>query len=312
MTVQLCLRLTRFLLLWIAGCSVALADGVALLSSERAAGFLAVSDAIQADLLRGPNAAESTIAYVTDGNALEALLSKSPRVVVTLGSGALRSVLASDIRLPVVATLIPRVAFEKLLREPGRKSSGPVHGLFLDQPFQRQLELLHLIQPEARRIGVLWGPDSLGQRQLMQAALASRGMTENPGIVGPAVTLGEATRQALDDADVLLAVADPTVFNSATVSNILMASYRSKLGVLAFSPAYVKAGALAAIFTTPAQIGIHAAETVRVILRGGSVPGQQYPNDFTVSVNEHVARSLGLSLDEAALTERLKRMERKQ
>ena len=109
----------------------------------------------------------------------------------------------------------------------------------------------------------------------------------------------------------MLAVADPAVFNSATVSNVLLASYRAKLGVYGFSPSYVKAGALVAVYSTPAQIGVHTADTVRALLRGSAVPALQYPADFTVSVNEHVARSLGLSLNETVLTERLKRTERK-
>jgi ABC-type uncharacterized transport system substrate-binding protein len=207
--------------------------------------------------------------------------------------------------------LIPRATFEKVMREPGRKATGSVYAVFLDQPFGRQLELIHLVQPEVRRVGVLWGPDSVAQRPLLQAALASRGWSESAGIVGPNMTLGEATKHALDDADALLAVADPAVFNSATVSNVLMSSYRAKLGVFAFSPAYVKAGAVAALYSTPAQIGTQAADVVRALLRGGSVASLQYPTDFSVSVNEHVARSLGVSMDEAILLDRLKRMERK-
>ena len=128
---------------------------------------------------------------------------------------------------------------------------------------------------------------------------------------GGGASLGEATKRALEGSDALLAVADPAVFNSATVSNVLLASYRAKLGVYGFSPSYVKAGALVGVYSTPAQIGAHTADTVRSLLRGAAVPSGQYPAEFTVSVNEHVARSLGLSLDEASLTERLKRMERK-
>lgn len=286
-------------------------QSVAILNSERASSYLLVSDAIQSDLLRTSTINHIPVAYATDGDAMEVLLSKSPKVAITLGAAALRTLLASDTRLPIVAALIPRATFDKVMREPGRKSTGAVHGIFLDQPFGRQLDLMHMVQPEVRRVGVLWGPDSIGQRPLLQAALAARGWTESAGVVGPSMTLGEATKRALDDADALLAVADPAVFNSTTVSNVLMASYRSKLGVFAFSPAYVKAGALAALYSTPTQIGVQAADTTRALLRGGSAGSLQYPVDFAVSVNEHVARSLGVSIDEATLLERLKRMERK-
>lgn len=284
---------------------------VAVVHSEHGSGYSAVSDAIQSDLLRSATVGSLVVGYASDGASVEFVLGKSPKVIISLGVVALRALLASDTRVPIVAALIPRATYEKVMREPGRKSTGPVYGIFLDQPFGRQLDLLHLVQPEAHRVGVLWGAESVLQRHLLQAALAARGWSESAGVVGPNVTLGEATQRALADADALLAVADPAVFNSTTVSNVLMASYRAKLGVFAFSPAYVKAGAVAALYSTPVQIGTQAADAVRVLLRGGSVAPVQYPTDFSVSVNEHVARSLGVSIDETTLLERLKRMERK-
>ena len=49
----------------------------------------------------------------------------------------------------------------------------------------------------------------------------------------------------------------------------------------------------------------------RSVLQGRGLPAQpQYPQDFNVSVNEQVARSLGLKLDANALNERLRLMER--
>lgn len=300
-----------FIALWLTGATWTWAQSVGILSSERGVSYAAVSDAIQADLQRTASAYAVVAAYATDGDAMEVLLSRSPKVIITLGAAALRTLLASDTRLPIVAALIPRATFDRVMREPGRKSAGPVHGIFLDQPFGRQLDLIHMLQPDVRRLGVLWGPDSVGQRHLLQAALAARGWSESAGMVSANITLGEATKHALEGADALLAVADPVVFNSTTVSNVLMASYRAKLGVFAFSPAYVKAGALAALYCTPAQIGAQAADTARVLVRGGSVVPLQYPVDYSVSVNEHVARSLGVSIDETTLLERLKRMERK-
>lgn len=308
---RLCGSFILLIALWLGGACGAWGQSVAILGSERAPSYVQVSDAIQTELQRSATATGIPVAYATDGDAMEVLLSKSPKVVVSLGAAALRTLLASDTRLPIVAALIPRATFEKVLREPGRKSLGPVYGIFLDQPFGRQLELIHLVQPDVRRVGVLWGPDSVGQRHLLQAALAARSWTESAGVVGPTMPLGEATRQALEGADALLAVADPLVFNSTTVSNVMMASYRTKLGVFAFSPAYVKAGALVALYSTPMQIGTQAAETARVLLRGGTVALLQYPADFNISVNEHVARSLGVSVDETGLLERLKRTERK-
>ena len=41
------------------------------------------------------------------------------------------------------------------------------------------------------------------------------------------------------------------------------------------------------------------------------MPVSQYPLEFSVVINDYVARSLGLTLDEGVLGERLRRMEKR-
>ena len=45
-------------------------------------------------------------------------------------------------------------------------------------------------------------------------------------------------------------------------------------------------------------------------LQSNSLPGNQYPADFTLTGNDYVARSLGISLDTKTLSERLRRLEK--
>ncbi len=79
---------------------------------------------------------------------------------------------------------------------------------------------------------------------------------------------------------------------------------------MAFSPAYVRAGALLALHVTPTQIGLQAATMTRSVLQGKALSATPvYSQDFSVAVNEHVARSLGLTLDAVALRERLRSRE---
>lgn len=197
------------------------------------------------------------------------------------------------------------------MSEANRKAPGNVAALYLDQPFARQLDLLHLALPLVRRVGVLWGPESVTQQPLLMAALQGRGLelsegqyTEGQPLIGP-------LRAAMANTGVLLAVADASVYNPASVSNILLTSYRDKVPVLAFSPAYVKAGALLSVHTTAMQAGQRIAAMVGQYLQTGNLPASHYPPDFSVSVNAYVARSLGLSLDAEALSERLHKLEKR-
>jgi putative ABC transport system substrate-binding protein len=285
---------------------------VVVVASERSASYVAASDALSAELGRlGP--ARTTVANwnVAEVASPEPGALADTKVIVALGTLALKAVLAQDPKVPVVAALIPRSGVERILKELGHKPTAPVVAVYLDQPFSRQVELIRLALPEARRVGVLWGPESALQRPALAAALQARALQEVGGAVVAGEPLHGALKSVLEETDVLLAVADATVFNSSTVSNLLVATYRARIPVLAFSPAYVKAGAMLALYSTPAQIGAQAATMVRLVLQGGATAVSQYPADFSVVVNEHVARSLGLGLDAGLLQGQLRQLEKR-
>lgn len=299
--------------LWWTLCWVGAANAatVVIVASERSAGYTDAAGALVSELERG-GMARADIAFLSgpESASVAVAVEAAPRLFVTLGADALKQVLTRDVRVPVLAALIPRSSVERVRKESGNKAAT-VTALYLDQPFGRQLDLLGLALPAAKRIGVLWGTESVQQQPMLLPALNARGLSLVSGSVALNGSLFGGLKAVLDDADVLLAIADPQVFNSATISSILLTTYRARTPVLAFSPAYVKAGALLSLHTTPAQVGLQAATMVRSLLQGGALPPPQYPTDFSVGVNEHVARSLGLTLDAATLTDSLRRLEKR-
>jgi hypothetical protein len=230
------------------------------------------------------------------------------RFWIGLGVDACAQLMARPPPAPVLCALIPRASFERLLRTQGRKASGQLSALVLDQPLARQLALIGLALPQARRVGVLWGPDSSSRAASLRTLAVGRGMSlveasdAGEGMYAPLMQVLES--------DVLLAMADPAVYNSQSVQNILLASIRARVPMVGFSPAYVRSGALLAIYTAPAQVGEQLAGLLAAALRTHAWPASPVdPEDFELAVNERVAQSLGLSLAPAALRLGLKRLE---
>lgn len=281
---------------------------VTVVSSERTAGYVEALDVLVAELAR-LNLPVSDVDLPTGGSLAAVLVQQKPKLIVTLGTEALRQVLAQESRIPVLAALIPRTSFERVAR--ASVSKAPIAALYLDQSMARQLDLVHLAFPTAQRVGVLFGGESIAQRMAISAAAAARSLVLVNGVVSPAHTVANALSDALDGSDILLAVPDPQVFNPNTVANVLMSTYRARVPVVAFSPAYVRSGAALSLHTLPSQVGAQAAVLVRQFLQSGVLPASQYPLDFSISVNERVARSMGLDLDARDLTELLRRLERK-
>lgn len=243
-----------------------------------------------------------------------------PTLIVTVGTAAfdtthrwLSERYAIWGHVPVVASLLPRSAYDARIEEAGR-STRAMSAVVLDQPIGRQMALIKRALPTWSRVGVLLGPQTRPQLPQLDRQARQRELRLVPS---PAVDSLEqvypALREVLQSADVLLALPDAVLYNSSSLQNILLASYRARVPLVAFSPVHVKAGALMAVHTTPAQVARHTAGVVRGWLAGRGLPPVQVPREFDVVVNSHVANSLGLRIDEATqIAEDLRREEVRQ
>jgi len=281
------------------------ADAVAFVLSERGGAYAQVSETMRREL----NAA----AEVTERLAgeIETLPRIAWRAVVAIGTDACRSLAQSSVSAPVsVCVLLPRVAFDRIA-DGARARGKTLSAVLLDQPLARQMTLIRLALPERRRIAVLLGPETDALGTSLAASAAAQGLRVSLGRIESPDELAGTLQRILVDADALLAIPDSVVFNSHTIQNILRTAFKNRVPLVAFSPAYVRAGALIAVYSTPQQIGRQAGRSLRAALAGRELPSQQHPQEFEVGVNPQVARSLGIDFDdEATLAERLSKMER--
>jgi hypothetical protein len=229
-----------------------------------------------------------------------------PKLVVAVGHGAFASVVAyykgQPNAPPIVATLLPRRAFERELQSAG--SSLKATAVLLDQPPARQAALIQTAFPRAKQVGLLIGADSHSQVGAVSAALSAAGLTLSIGDVRKEGLL-PALQDVLESSDVVLGIADPSVYSGETIASILTAGYRRRVPLVAFSPAYVKAGALLGLYTSPTQVGKATAAIVQAGLRGAPLPPPRSASDFSIEVNAAVARSMGFALNAEELRKHL-------
>jgi putative ABC transport system substrate-binding protein len=227
-------------------------------------------------------------------------------LIVAVGVRATQEMVALNLTIPILATLIPRSTFEKISRQRDYRQFSAV---YLDQPLERQMELIRQTLPDRTRVGVALGPESRDTVELLQFAAKEAKFGLVVEKIGSAEELLPALQRLLADSDVLLALPDPLVFNRGTVQSLLLTTYRYQYPVIGFSKAYVRAGALAAVYTTPEQTGRQAGEMLQCVLHGEAwvLPPPEYPKYFSVSFNYMVARSLAINVcDEMALSRKLK------
>lgn len=227
-------------------------------------------------------------------------------ILVAVGGRAMDALAQAD--QPTLSILVPRQSFDSA-RARAKPDSRALSAIYLDQPLARQMRLIKQMLPGRSRVGVLLGPNSLQRAKALQQAARDVQLGVGTELVAHQEEIIPALKRLMVDAQVLLALPDPSIFNRSTAQSILLTSYRAQIPLIAYSKAYVQAGALAAVFSTPRQIGQQAAEILLRASQGKqlALPEPQYPKYFSISVNYQVGRSLGLQLeDEATLLERVK------
>lgn len=283
-------------------------ETVTLVLSERGGIYSEFSDAFNNQLSQG-DARRSVRLVLADGAQVDAAELANSSLVIAVGAVAARAVARVAGTAPVLCVLVPRAAFERIA-EAVKRPRAAFSALYLDQPLARQLALIRLALPGKHRLGVLAGPDAKGQLGRLRNVATHSGFELLHENADDENSIVPALNRLLPQVEVLLAVPDSVVYNRNTARSVLLTTYRHQRPVIAFSQAYVTAGALAAVFSTPSQIARQAAEVVRALPANAALPAPKFPSYFSVAVNRYVARSLALEVaDEAALYEELLRVD---
>lgn len=288
--------LLGFLAFW-HGAACAAPVNVAVVLSDESAPYQEAARSLSATLRQ--SGSRATVSLVSLADLAPGAGREAPGLVVAVGARAAQDAVSKNLNMPVLAILLPRQSFEKITRS---KNTGPLSAIYLDQPLSRQMKLIRTVFPQRGKIGVLLGPDTHESLKAVQAASRDAGLTLAAEKITTADELLPGLQRVLADSEVLLALPDSLVYNKGTVQSLLLMTYRFQNPMVGFSLAYVRAGALVAVYTTPEQAGRQAGEMLARALESGSLalPAPSYPKYFAVSVNYQVARSLGMSVGEEA------------
>ena len=163
------------------------------------------------------------------------------------------------------------------------------------------------ILPNAKNIGMFSGESSQQYGELLKEAAEKNGLNMQIEHLNQKADLIPKLKNILETSDALMAIPDPTIYTRETVQPILLTSYRYKKPVFGYSQAYVKAGALAAVFSNSQHLAKQAAEiAIQSQSTAGILPLPQAPKYFSVVVNSQVARLLNIPvMDENALYKKM-------
>jgi len=229
---------------------------------------------------------------------------------LTLALGNKATLLLSQHRQsrPVLFSLVPSTTYQRIMTVTKNCPDNLCSAIYIDQPLKRTLQLVRLAFPQLRTAGFLNSQDSKVNINQLKSIAATQDIKIEHQHVTDIDNLVFNLRDILKKSDALLSLPDPGIYSRHTVQNILLTAYHYRKPVIGYSRAFVRAGALFAVYSTPSQLAQQAAETVAQFFASGKgkLPPPQYPRYFSVSVNNRVAKSLGINLEnESALQKKL-------
>lgn len=159
----------------------------------------------------------------------------------------------------------------------------------------RQMALIKAMSPHVERIGLFYSRSQKKQADNAQNIAKTLGFELLSAAVDDPLEWDRNALTVLKQSDIILGIDDPDLYNPVTVRGILMRLYRSNRALVGPDKAFVKAGAVASVYSGVADT-LKAA--VGLIRDTGPWPAVFENPYYQISTNEQVARSLHISLDD--------------
>ena len=162
---------------------------------------------------------------------------------------------------------------------------------------ERQLALIKVLKPQAKNVVLFHGEqytETLKAQQLSLSPLIKKlDLKLSMAVLKDPLNWDRNALKALKAADLVLGVPDRAIYNATTIRSILMRLYRAGKALIGPDKGYVKAGAVASIYSSITDTLDSSAE----LLKSKTPWPSHIPNpNYSIKVNGQVARSLNLSI----------------
>ena len=235
-------------------------------------------------------------AFRSEGTGAERFAGPGTRVIIAVGTEAFQLVAAKRLDVPVISTMVLR-------NKPGGESPtiSPAATIVLDVPVPVLLARLKQVFPGKTRLGIIRNPTSGGPTAAALDARAQQmGFTVRVVDSPEAEQLLPALLTLKGHVDFVWCLPDGTLYNSATVKQLILASIENRLPLIGFSESFARAGAAVGAYPDFRDIGLQTGEVAQQIISGQTVPASEGPRKLKLAVNQSVLRLLGLRYAPAA------------
>lgn len=246
--------------------------------------------------------------YLSDNYTVNHSNTKNrPDLIVTIGTAAASKVAVTGGVTPVLSAFLPKSSYESIWKDKDR----PVSGIVIDQPISRYTALLGLLFNKGDKVGIFNNKGDVAYKKLIPL-LRPTGLSLVAEDVYGSLSAKDISR-LLSATDLIFVNPDFKYISPQRAKWLLYMAYRDAKPVIAFTPSYVKAGALAAIYSSPEAIGMQTAKIISTFLVSPAQVANAirrmksiiYPDNFYIATNKQVAIHTGIRLPDEKRLEHL-------
>lgn len=209
-------------------------------------------------------------------------------LVVTVGPAALHEIVKRDCDCAVISAFTSSQVYRSVLAGVPPARAAAMTAVYAEPAPADQLRLVSLLYGRPVRVSAILGRDT----GFLKPVLEGQAEVQD---FAPGDDLNRILSR-IAQTEVLLALPDSEVYNTESIRNILLSTYRHKQAVIGFSADMVKAGALATTYSEVEDVNAQVAEMAAAYVATGALPPPQFPRYFRTVVNEGVARSLDVRI----------------
>lgn len=218
---------------------------------------------------------------------------EKPDIILSIGVLAVTVVKKEIKSIPIVFCMVINCERFQL--------SGPnITGISTEIAIEDQFKGYQSILGQLKNIGIIYDPSKAGNIiKNAELKMRSLGISLTKYEITSSNKISEALENLMNKIDALWLLPDTTVVTRKSFDLIKSTTLENKVPLLCTSDAFVRAGALAAVFFDYKDVGRQAAQLAEKILGSSSIDslGIVKPDSIKLAINTDTGEKLGLKLE---------------
>jgi putative ABC transport system substrate-binding protein len=221
----------------------------------------------------------------------------SPKLILAIGSKALRFAQRNFPHLPIVFTMVTNPS--RIVRK-----RHHITGVRMEIPWETMFEYAKMIAPQHKRVGIILNYKRTEEEVKLVKDLAVKyGLEPVLRAVGNSSEAISEFKNIEDKIEAFLMVPDPYILTPKFYEYILLSSLRYKFVLAGLSPKYTRAGNLFSVMGSNRDWGAQAGSMANKILSGispGHIP-YGFAREYSLSINLKTAKRIGIKISRVTI-----------